>query len=231
MELNFSGCYYTWNNKSEGSGFVARKLDTVLVNEEWVCKFGRTCIDFPSSGVSDHSFAIISVSTMVSFGLKRFKFFTYWLDNKEYMDWLNTSWNQECRGVPMYRLYMKLKAFKAIMKGKNSSCYGDIRSKVLHAQECLDIAQRDALNSHGSADSLSKEREYLHAYVSTSRAEEAFLKQKARNQWHKLGDQNSGYFHRVVKGRHAKNSITHVCDENVTHVEGITEIKSVVENF
>jgi len=100
MELNFSGCYYTWNNKSEGSGFVARKLDTVLVNE-WVCKFGRTCIDFPSSRVSNHSFAIISVGTMVSFGLKPFKFFTYWLDNKEYMDWLNTSWNQECRGVPM----------------------------------------------------------------------------------------------------------------------------------
>jgi hypothetical protein len=109
MELNFSGCYYTWNNKSEGSGFVARKLDTVLVNEEWVCKFGRTSIDFPSGGVFDHSFAIISVGTMVSFGLKPFKFFTY------------------CRGVPMYRLNMKLKAFKAIMKGKNSSCYGDIR--------------------------------------------------------------------------------------------------------
>jgi hypothetical protein len=139
MDLNFSGCFYSWNNKSAGPGFVANKLDRVLVNEEWIYRFGRTCVDFPSNGISGHSPAIIYVGTMVSFGPKPFKFFTYWLENKEYMDWLTTSWNQEYRGVPMYKLCMKLKAFKAISKGKNSSCYGDITSKVIQARECLEI--------------------------------------------------------------------------------------------
>jgi hypothetical protein len=40
FDLPFSGCFFTWSNKSEGAGFVARKLDRVLVNSEWLCKFG-----------------------------------------------------------------------------------------------------------------------------------------------------------------------------------------------
>jgi len=42
MDLNSSGCFFTWNNKSEGAGFVARKLDRVLVHEKWLCNFGKT---------------------------------------------------------------------------------------------------------------------------------------------------------------------------------------------
>lgn len=75
MDLNFSGCFYSWSNKSEGPGFVARKLNRVLVNEDWICRFGKTCVDFPSNGISDHSPAIILVGTLVSFGSKPFKFF------------------------------------------------------------------------------------------------------------------------------------------------------------
>jgi len=84
LELNFSGCFFTWNNKSEGSNFLARKLDRVLVNEEWLCKFGKTCVDFPPGGVSDHSPAVITVGTLLSFGPKPFKFFNYWLEHKDY---------------------------------------------------------------------------------------------------------------------------------------------------
>lgn len=131
----------------------------------------------------------------------------------------------------MYRLCMKLKAFKAILKGKNTSCYGDIRSRVIQAQDCLDMAQRAVLNSHGSAESLLKERECLHYYVSISRAEEAFLKQKARNQWLQLGDQNTAFFHRLLKGSYARNTITHLCDEHGNQVEEIAKIKGIAEDF
>lgn len=108
IDLNFSGCFYTWTNKSEGDGFVARKLDRVMVNEEWLCKFGKTIVDFPTGGISDHSSAIISVGTLKSFGTKPFKFYSYWLEHKEYMDWLREGWNKEVKGVLMYQLCMKL---------------------------------------------------------------------------------------------------------------------------
>jgi hypothetical protein len=131
----------------------------------------------------------------------------------------------------MYKLCRKLKSLKAILKGKNRSCYGDIRSRVVHAKECLDMAQRAVLDSHGSAVSLLQERECLHQYVSISKAEEAFLKQKARNQWLKLGDQNSAFFHRLLKGRHARNTITHLSDEHGNRVEEVNRIKGLAEDF
>lgn len=92
----------------------------------------------------------------------------------------------------MYSLCMKLRALKVVFKGKNRSCYGDIKNKVLQALSKLEVAQCAVLDSHGSAISLQKERECLHEFTSISRAEEAFLKQKARNQWLNLGDQNNG---------------------------------------
>lgn len=50
-------------------------------------------------------------------------------------------------------------------------------------------------------------KECLHEYVFIAKAEEAFLKQKARNQWLQLGDQNNSYFHRIVKVCASKNMI------------------------
>jgi hypothetical protein len=93
IDLKFSGCFFTWNNKSEGSGFIAQKLDRVLVNEEWISKFGGTKVDFPSAGVSDHSPAIITVDTLVSFGPKPFKFCNFWLTHKDYFEWLSSCWS------------------------------------------------------------------------------------------------------------------------------------------
>lgn len=221
--------FFTWSNKSEGSGFVARKLDRVLVNEEWLCSFGKTCVDFPTGGISDHSPPVISVGSWISFGPKPFKFYNFWLENENYMEWLSNYWNQEVRGFPMYKLSKKLKAFKVVVKGKNRNHYGDIRSRVLQARECLDLAQRTVLDSHGSDASLLHERECLHHYVSISRVEEAFLKLKSRNQWLQLGDQNNAYFHRLLKGRHARNTITHLCNEQGNRVEEINEIKGIAE--
>jgi hypothetical protein len=61
---------------------------------------------------------------------------------------------------------------------------------------------------------MLKEKECLHAYVSITKVEEAFLKQKARNQWLQLGDQNTSFFHHSLRVQNAKNTITHLWDEH-----------------
>jgi endonuclease/exonuclease/phosphatase family metal-dependent hydrolase len=92
VDLKFSGCFYTWNNRSEGSSFVARKLDCVMVNEEWLGRFGGTMVDFSSAGISDHSPAFITMGSMVSYGSKPFKFCNFWLEHADYLDWLAPCW-------------------------------------------------------------------------------------------------------------------------------------------
>jgi hypothetical protein len=92
LDLNFSGCSYSWTNKSEVPRFVARKLDRVLVNEYWMSLFGRTIVEFLPGGISDHSPALIFVGIMQSFGPKPFEFFNYWLDHEGFLNWVDNGW-------------------------------------------------------------------------------------------------------------------------------------------
>jgi hypothetical protein len=45
-DLNFSSCLFIWSDKQEEVAFVARKLDRVVANEEWISCFGGTTVDF-----------------------------------------------------------------------------------------------------------------------------------------------------------------------------------------
>jgi hypothetical protein len=231
LDMNFSGCFYTWTNKSEEPRFVARKLDRVLANEFWLSYFGKTIVEFQLGGVSDHSPAVISVGSLQNFGPKPFKFFNYWLEHKEFLNWVKEGWNIQVDGVPMYQLYAKLKSVKAVLKVQNLYCFGNLKQRVMEARANLDLAQKDAIDSLGRADCLLKEREFLHAYVSITRAEESFLKQKARNQWLQLGDQNNSFFHRSLRVQNAKKTITHLWDEYGNKVEDVDQIKQVAVKF
>lgn len=61
---------------------------------------------------------------------------------------------------------------------------------------------------------LNKEKECMHEFVSISKAEENYMKQKFRNNLLNLEDNNSLYFHRRVKDRNSKNVITYLWNEN-----------------
>ena len=83
----------------------------------------------------------------------------------------------------MYQLYAKLKAVKVVLKRQNLACFGNLHKRVMEARDNLDLAGKDVIASFGKANCMIKERECLHAYVSITKAEEAFLKQIAKNQW------------------------------------------------
>ncbi|KAK3189463.1 hypothetical protein Dsin_029024 [Dipteronia sinensis] len=62
-DLRFSGFLHTWCNK-RSNGCISKKLDRVLVNNDWLVKFENSeAIFFPSS-ISDHC------PSMVNFGLQ-----------------------------------------------------------------------------------------------------------------------------------------------------------------
>jgi hypothetical protein len=116
LDLKFSGCFYTWTNKSEEPHFIARKHDRVLANKAWLSCFNKTIVEFHSGGISDHSLAIISIGKLQNFGPKPFKFFNYWLEHKGFLDWVKKGWDMQVDGVPMFQLYAKLKSVKVVLK-------------------------------------------------------------------------------------------------------------------
>ena len=54
----------------------------------------------------------------------------------------------------------------------------------------------------------------LEEYVETKRDEVNLLYQKAKVEWLQEGDNNTAYFHKVLKGRKRKGKIVEVSDES-----------------
>ncbi|GKC34214.1 hypothetical protein Tco_1046598, partial [Tanacetum coccineum] len=68
-------------------------------------------------------------------------------------------------------------------------------------------------------DDIQEEAAYVLAFNEALIMEERFLKQKAKIEWLRVGDSNSAYFHKAVKGRVSRSIIDVVSDSNVTNQE------------
>ena len=72
----FIGPLLTWSNR-QGEGFLARKLDKVLINDSWLVSFAHSLVEFLNPGESDHYPAILKLGQEVYSPLKPFKFFNF----------------------------------------------------------------------------------------------------------------------------------------------------------
>jgi hypothetical protein len=72
--------------------------------------------------------------------------------------------------------------------------FGNISHRVFKAQQELELVHKQLLLLPGKAGLINNEKECLHQFVSLSKVEEAFMKQKSRNTCLKLGDHNNFFF-------------------------------------
>lgn len=71
-------------------------------------------------GVSDHSPTGVVVGEFQSFSPKPFKYFGFWAEKEKFLSLVEEGWSINVDGIPMYRLYKKLKAVTMkILKVKN----------------------------------------------------------------------------------------------------------------
>ena len=106
-----------------------------------------------------------------------------------------------------------------------------ITQRVEMARGKRENFQRKMLSSSSCLWSKRVEDELLHEYISISSAEEAFFKQKSRNKWLNLGDNNSSYFHCLIKTRQERNTIKCLLDGDGNQVEEVDQIKDLVVDF
>ncbi|GJU98264.1 polypyrimidine tract-binding protein homolog 2 isoform X1 [Tanacetum coccineum] len=90
-------------------------------------------------------------------------------------------------------------------KGNLHDNVNKLRIEMARVQQDLDV---DPTNQ----DLRDEEAVYVRAFTEALIMEERFLKQKAKIEWLKVGDSNSAYFHKSVKGRTSRNRIDVVTD-------------------
>ncbi|KAL7197307.1 hypothetical protein ACSBR2_019903 [Camellia fascicularis] len=210
VDLSYGGCLFTWANKREGGDYIATKIDRVIVNEAWLDQFPASTASFPTSCISDHSPAVVTVTEKVSSFKKPFKFFDFWAKHDEFIPSVTSVWNQYIHGVPMFRVCQKLRKLKPILKALNKKHFSDITTRVQISRSDLDSVQWKLDKDPGNPQLQSLERTLYKQYVDLTTVEESLAHQKSRVQWLSLGDRNSRFFFKSVKGNINKGKILNI---------------------
>ncbi|GJX23787.1 hypothetical protein Tco_0228232 [Tanacetum coccineum] len=135
----------------------------------------------------------------------------FWQSTKTIPTIVNDSDSEEMEELILENHIVNRKKEINANKEARASCEERLRIEVDHVQSDLD---KDSIPNQF----LSRRGDrYVESINDALLMEERFLKQKAKIEWLHVGDSNSAYFHKVVKGRIHRSMI-----DAVTSMEGTT---------
>ncbi|XP_074305100.1 uncharacterized protein LOC141640037 [Silene latifolia] len=213
MDIPAIGAFYTWNNKQPPDTRVYSRLDTLLVNHDWLVTFPEFMATFLPEGHFDYSPCLVSKGARVGIQNRPFKYFNMWSAATGFKECVSKVWQQWVYGTKMYRVVRKLKLLKPELKKINKDHFSDIENSADIAQINLKQIQEQLINNPGDKDLMLREYEAHQRSTTLCAAKMEFLRQKAKAHWLKDGDSNTAYFHGVIKARRNKNFICQIQDQ------------------
>ena len=115
QDLQFCGSSFTWSN-NQGPGIISKKLDRIMVNDEWLATFPNALGVFGEPGISDHSPCCIFLDVGKQKIKRPFKFFTMLNDHPDFAILISECWNSlNFSGSKMLTVSKKLKHLKSII--------------------------------------------------------------------------------------------------------------------
>ncbi|KAK9732996.1 hypothetical protein RND81_04G036900 [Saponaria officinalis] len=212
MDITASGSLFTWNNKQIPEDRICSRLDRFMVNASWVGSLPNYTVYFHPEGIFDHTPCTVS-----DFHEERrggsFKYLNMWGKNDQFLGYVQDIWDQWVDGCKMFCVVRKLKMLKPKLKELNKHCFSDIENNAGVAEKCLVAIQQRLSLAPTDLVLLMREIEASKAVKELSQARDSFLKQKAKVRWLADGDNNTAYFHQIIKGRLMKNKVLQVEDE------------------
>ena len=128
-------------------GFIARKLDGVLVNDVWMENFGHSTMEFLAHEVSDHCPSLIQFEEVMYSPPKPFKLCNCWTKHQNFLKIVKESWKTPIRGNAMSILHKKLKRLKVVLREFNLTHFGGISKRVDEKRRELASVQMSVLNT------------------------------------------------------------------------------------
>ncbi|XP_056685457.1 uncharacterized protein [Spinacia oleracea] len=213
-DIKCVGNLFTWNNKQQGAARVFSKLDRIMGNVAWQNVYSSAEVCFMSEGQYDHCPSLLTVLPGVVVGKKPFKYFTMWKNSLVFQDSVSAPWNTTFVGSKMYIVTRKLKRVKSILKELNRVGFSDIQAAELSAYQTMLSAQEAMHHNPNDQELADQELLATNEYRIKHKAYLEFLKQKAKADWIKSGDENTALFHQSIKSRNVQNQVYTIHDMN-----------------
>lgn len=196
LDLNTTGGKFTWH-RTQGYKQMAKRLDR-LSNLQWRLLFPEAFIEVLCRMHSDHNPLLLRMGWIPqATGPKPFRFEAAWITHDDYQGVVQNAWNRRL-GSPMESLehvkeqsiIFNKEVFGSIFKRKRK-----IEARIKGIQQTLERVDSLSL--------LHLEQALQHEFNHILFQEELLWFQKSRENWVKLGDKNTAYFHaQTVKGFH-----------------------------
>ena len=229
-EIVMSGRQFTWAGPGDNPTF--EKLDRVLVSTEWENQFPRTMVEPRDRNVSDHTPLVVSTGASTHQIRNRpFKFERGWLIRDGFYDLVANVWQSETSGSnPLERWQSKIRRLRQYLRGWAASTAGSYKKE----KKTL-LALLHDLDKKAETDCLSDQEINLKQYlkerlVTLLREEELKWYERAKVKSLLEGDANTRFFHLVANGKHRKQHIYRLEDDQGV-VVGDDCLKSHITNY
>lgn len=232
MDMDYQGPLYTWCNKRD-EDLICKKLDRVLVNEEWLQSSRAYCV-FEAGGCSDHFRCRIHFEDEEGRKRKPFKFTNVIAKMPEFIPLIEDYWrDQETlyhSTSAMFQLTKRLKALKQPLRSLSKLKLGDLSRRTREAYQSLCLRQGETMENP-TAEAIRTEVKAYTTWQRLAEIEEEVLKQKSKLHWLDVGDGNNRGFHNAAKIREIRNEIHEIQYADGEIVKTDDGIKREAERF
>lgn len=212
-QMRWIGDHFTWCNRQTNDNRIWSRIDWALINNSWMAAYPTLYVETLQEHLSDHRPLWIRFDRDMAQRNREFRFSNMWMAHPDYLQIVATEWRRRIKGTQMYGVVQKLRALQRPLQALHRSHYGDIvgqvdllRKELLNVQHSL---QMDPIN----ADLQETERELRDRLLIKSKAAYALMIQQSKAHWLREGDDNSAYFHGILKKRTYQTRIVAITNE------------------
>ncbi|XP_011078513.1 uncharacterized protein LOC105162219 [Sesamum indicum] len=224
LPLPMQGEWYTWHNYNTSPRNLWKRLDRILTNDTWVLRFPTLFYSCLTPRTSDHSPMVIAGDSYRQCGGM------FWFDN--YLT-LSPAFIPSVQRIWQHKIVVtrKLKALKSVFS-EQRRMKGNLSHNVQLAKGFLEMAQLMVSVNRKDELLLFLEHYCRLVYAKAAKLEQNMLKQRAKLQWMKGGDQCTRVFFRRIAQRRTAKRILQINDAHgTTHMEPDAVINEFVTFF
>ncbi|KAL0310290.1 UNVERIFIED_CONTAM: hypothetical protein Scaly_2942400 [Sesamum calycinum] len=229
LSLPMQGERLTWHNCSLDGRSLWKRLDRLLVNDVWMDRWPNLFYTCLTPRTSDHS-PLVLKGDCRNMQVSLFRFDNYLALSPGFLASVHSIWRHPIVGTRMYSVTQKLKTLKSVFRQQRRS-KGDLAMNVKLAAGFLEVAQNILQFDRHNSLLLLLEHCCRLVYLKASKLEQVMLRQRAKLQWLKGGDQCSKVFFRRVATRRANKRIFQISDDDGNEQTEPNIISSIFVDF
>ncbi|KAM6542522.1 hypothetical protein CsatB_006969 [Cannabis sativa] len=183
VDLGFSGCKYTWQNKRSSGQLVRERIDRVIVDTGWMSIY-------PSGGggggvrnllilCSGHGAMLFNSHAFNQRGSRPFRFFEAWFSDPTSLEVIKEAWGDTALSVEDSALNRKLTNTQNALRGWSKNVFRDTELQLKHLENELQSLQ----TREDHALDLEEEKRVQLAILDLWDRKESMWKQRSRELW------------------------------------------------